>query len=93
MSGNVFIGVTVMVDPASKAVMRVMQSSFGLPLISALHEPQRPALQFQRHREIGLLLGLDLVDGVEDDHARVGLDLVLLEARRCPRRSRPRARS
>jgi hypothetical protein len=29
--------------------MRVMQRSFGLPFTSALHEPQRPALQFQRH--------------------------------------------
>jgi hypothetical protein len=28
--------------------MRVMHMSFGLPLISALHEPHFPALQFQR---------------------------------------------
>src|ERR1041384_386595 len=28
--------------------MRVMQASFGLPLISIEHEPHLPALQFQR---------------------------------------------
>ena len=46
-----------------------MHISRGLPLISAEHEPHLPALQFQRHGEVGRLLGLDLVHGVEHDHA------------------------
>ena len=48
MTGNVFIGATVMVAPSSNRFIRVMHSSRGLPLISALHEPHLPALQFQR---------------------------------------------
>ena len=36
--------------------MRVMHMSCGLPLISALHEPQRPALQFQRTASVGSCL-------------------------------------
>ena len=48
MIGKDFIGVTVMGSPSGSDVMRVMHMSFGLPLISALHDPQRPALQFQR---------------------------------------------
>ena len=46
-----------------------MHMSRGLPLISAEHEPHLPALQFQRHGQIVGLLGLHLMDGVEDDHA------------------------
>ncbi len=37
------------VAPASKTSMRVMHMSRGAPLISALHEPHLPALQFHRH--------------------------------------------
>ena len=48
ISGNVLIGATVIVSPGSKVFMRVMHMSRGLPLISALHEPHLPALQFQR---------------------------------------------
>ena len=33
--------------------MRVMHISRGLPFTSALHEPQRPALQFQRTARSG----------------------------------------
>ncbi len=33
--------------------MRVMQSRRGLPFTSALHEPHRPALQFQRTASSG----------------------------------------
>ena len=33
--------------------MRVMHISRGLPLTSALHEPHRPALQFQRTARSG----------------------------------------
>ena len=49
MIGNVFIGATVMVSPGVKMSIRVMHMRRGLPLISALHEPHLPALQFQRH--------------------------------------------
>ena len=40
-----------------------------MPLISAEHEPHLPALQFQRTARSLRLLGLDLVNGVEHDHA------------------------
>ena len=42
------IGVTVIVSSSVKVDIRVMHSSRGRPLISALHEPHLPALQFQR---------------------------------------------
>ena len=48
MTGNARSGVTVMVSSSANVVIRVMHSSRGLPLISALHEPHLPALQFQR---------------------------------------------
>ena len=48
MIGNARTGVTVMVSVGSKSESRVMHSSRGRPLISALHEPHLPALQFQR---------------------------------------------
>ena len=50
-----------------------------MPLISAEHEPHLPALQFQRHGQVGGLRRLDLVDGVEDDHALADLGGVVLE--------------
>ena len=34
--------------PGSNVFMRVMHMSRGFPLISALHEPHLPALQFHR---------------------------------------------
>src|SRR6478609_637272 len=48
MTGKVRIGVTVIVSVGSKSESRVIQSSFGRPLISAEQEPHLPALQFQR---------------------------------------------
>ena len=48
ITGNARIGVTVMVSVSAKSESRVMHSSRGRPLISALHEPHLPALQFQR---------------------------------------------
>ena len=48
MTGKVRIGVTVIVSASSKSESRLMHSSRGRPLISALHEPHLPALQFQR---------------------------------------------
>ena len=59
-----------------------MHISRGLPLISAEHEPHLPALQFQRTARSGACVGLDPVDDVEDDHALVDLDAVVLAARR-----------
>ena len=38
----------MIVSPGSKVSIRVMHMRRGLPLISALHEPHLPALQFQR---------------------------------------------
>src|SRR5215212_1517442 len=48
MTGNVRMGVTVIVSSCSKSESRHMHISFGRPLTSALHEPHLPALQFQR---------------------------------------------
>ncbi len=47
-TGKARIGVTVIVSAGSKSESRVMHSSRGRPLISALQEPHLPALQFQR---------------------------------------------
>ena len=48
MTGNVRIGVTVMVSSSSKSESRHMHIRRGRPLTSALHEPHLPALQFHR---------------------------------------------
>ena len=56
-----------------------MHMSLGMPLISAEHEPHLPALQFHRHARSGRLRGLNLVDGVEDDHALADFGGVVLE--------------
>ena len=48
MTGNVPIGATVTGSPGGNRFIRVMQVSRGRPLISALQDPHRPALQFQR---------------------------------------------
>src|SRR5580700_2217639 len=47
-NGNVFMGWTVMGWSSGKVFKRVMHMSFGMPLISAEHDPHLPALQFQR---------------------------------------------
>jgi len=48
ITGKVRIGVTVIVSPSANVDIRVMHISRGLPLISALHDPHLPALQFHR---------------------------------------------
>src|SRR3954447_6494951 len=53
MTGKVRIGVTVIVSVGSKDDSRVMHISRGRPLISALHDPHLPALQFQRTARSG----------------------------------------
>ena len=52
-TGKARIGVTVIVSVRSKTDIRVMHISRGRPLISALHEPHLPALQFQRTARSG----------------------------------------
>ena len=47
------------------------------PLTSALQEPHFAALQFQRTARSGAWRALDLEDGVEHDHARLGLDVIV----------------
>ena len=54
-----------------------MHISFGLPLISAEHEPHLPALQFQRTARSGACGRLDLMDGVEHHHAGHDVDRVV----------------
>ena len=54
MTGKVRSGVTVIVWSSVKVLIRVMQSSRGLPLISALHDPHLPALQFHRTARSGV---------------------------------------
>ena len=56
-----------------------MHISFGLPLISAEHEPHLPALQFQRTARSPRLLRLDAVHGVEHDHPLADLGRVVAE--------------
>jgi hypothetical protein len=48
MTGKVRSGVTVTVSSSAKVLIRVRHISRGRPLISALHDPHLPALQFQR---------------------------------------------
>jgi hypothetical protein len=48
ITGNVRIGVTVIVSSSPKTDIRVMHASRGLPLISIEHDPHLPALQFHR---------------------------------------------
>ena len=48
MTGNARSGVIVTVSSSPNVLIRVMHISRGRPLISALHEPHLPALQFHR---------------------------------------------
>ena len=58
---------------------RVMHISFGLPLISAEHEPHLPALQFHRTARSCACSAWIVVHGVEHDHALADLGGVVLE--------------
>ena len=88
MTGKVRIGVTVMVSLGSKSESRVMHSSRGRPLISALQEPHLPALQFQRTARSPAWVACSRWMRVEHDLALGDLDGVVAEARR--RASSPR---
>src|SRR6266550_8312804 len=48
ITGNAFIGSTVIGRSSGRSLIRVMHMSFGIPFTSAEHEPHLPALQFQR---------------------------------------------
>ena len=48
ITGKVRSGVTVTISRSSNVDIRVMHISRGRPLISALHDPHLPALQFHR---------------------------------------------
>ena len=48
ITGKARSGVIVIVSVASNVDIRVMHISRGRPLISALHDPHLPALQFHR---------------------------------------------
>src|ERR687897_485797 len=52
MTGKARMGPTC-ISPPSYSSMRVLHKSLGLPFISALHEPQWAALQFQRTARSG----------------------------------------
>src|SRR5579859_3738003 len=53
ISGKVLSGwTTIGAPPTAKSRTRALQSKRGLPLISALHEPHLPALQFQRQESV-----------------------------------------
>src|SRR5437667_12610350 len=49
MTGNAFIGSMVMGFSNGSSLSRVMHMSLGIPLTSAEHEQNLPALQFHRH--------------------------------------------
>src|SRR3979411_1636723 len=57
MTGKVRIGVTVTGCCGGNVDIRVIHSSRGLPLISALHDPHLPALQFHRTPRVGASWG------------------------------------
>src|SRR4029453_3554521 len=78
MIGNVRIGATDTTSFGSKMSMRVMHIRRGLPLISALHDPHLPALQF--HRQGGGGGGGGWVGGGWRRHPPPPLDGFLLEA-------------
>jgi hypothetical protein len=59
--------------------MRVMHIRRGLPLISALHDPQRPALQFQRTASVGSCFAWMSWMASSTTMPGVRLDLVRLE--------------
>ena len=63
--------------------------SFGMPLISAEQEPHLPALQFQRHGEIVRLLRLNLMNGIEHDHAFAKRFVVVVLELAAPRVAAP----
>ena len=67
-----------------------MHMSFGMPLISAEHDPHFAGLAVPAHREVVGLRRLDLVHGVEHHHAFDDVLLVLDELALARRR---RARS
>src|ERR1700730_6372820 len=46
INGNAFIGCNNTGLSSARSLRRVMHISFGIPLISAEHEPHLPALQF-----------------------------------------------
>ena len=53
ISGKVFSGWTVIGEPSvPKSRTRALHSRRGFPLISALHDPHLPALQFQRQESV-----------------------------------------
>ena len=47
-SGKAFMGSMVTGSSMGRSLRRVMHMSLGMPFTSAEHDPQRPALQFQR---------------------------------------------
>ena len=88
MSGNARIGSTVTGSFAGSVLSRVMHISFGLPLISAEHDPHLPALQFQRTARSGAVDRLYLVNRVEDDHPGNDVDRVVAKPPSHPRFAR-----
>ena len=53
MTGNAFIGSTVIGFSTGNSLSRVMHINFGMPFTSAEHDPHLPALQFHRHARSG----------------------------------------
>src|SRR5271156_4582736 len=53
MTGKVCMGSRMIGISRLRLLSRVMHMSFGIPLISAEHEPHLPALQFQRSARSG----------------------------------------
>ncbi len=79
MTGKDFIGVTVIGSPSGKCrhARHAHQLRPAVDLGAA--RAASPGLAVPAHGEGRLLLGLDVVDGVEDDHPRIRLDLVVVE--------------
>ena len=86
MIGKARIGVTVIGSPSGEVrhARHAHQPRLAVDLRAA--RSASPRLAVPAHGERRLLLGLDVVNGVEHDHPGVGLDLVGLEL--APRSSR-----
>ena len=57
-----------------------MQVRLGRPSTSALHEPHLAGLAVPADGEVGRLVTLDPVEGIEDDHPLLDGDVELVEA-------------
>ena len=79
MSGKARIGSTVIVSSGSKSDRRRLAHRLGRPLTSAAARAALGRLAVPAHGEVRGHVGLDPVEGVEDDHPLLDRDVVVDE--------------